>query len=171
MKKAGIISVLLIFIFQSVGVFLLFRLKQSDIRQEIKSRIKAGVPEAELTIFRFDSEKLKQLKWVDGHEFIYQERMYDIVSTTYDGEIVVYHCLHDIQETRLFKDLNNLVANKMSKDKNSREGNHAQVVNWFCQEEIQLFSMTPVLLGSISSQYSFNLKSNFQIPESPPPVC
>lgn len=171
MKKAGIISVLLIFMFQSVGMFLLFRIKQADIRQEIKSRIKAGVPEAELTIFRFNPENLKQLKWVEDHEFIYQERMYDIVSTAYEGEIVIYHCLHDKQETRLFKDLNKLVANKLGKDKNSRDGNQTLVVNWFCQERNISPPNIPKSLGKLCSAYTFSLKSDFQEPECPPPVC
>ena len=83
MRKIGYILLLILLFLQTTGYMLLFKTQQSLIRQEIKHRIKAGVPEAELVLIDLPSKQYGKsnanIQWIHSHEFRYQGRMYDIV--------------------------------------------------------------------------------------------
>ncbi len=169
MKRAGIIALVMIFLFQAVGVFLLLKLRQQEIKQEIKMRIKAGVPESELTVFKFDDHQLATLKWVDDHEFILDGQMYDIVKTSQDGDILVYHCLHDKQETIIFKNLNRMVADELGGGQNRNNNKHQISANWyFTDTESRLPHINPPV-EEMNTGYLFRLHDQFIHQESPPP--
>jgi hypothetical protein len=169
MKKAGIILLIMIFLFQAMGAFLLFKLRQNEVKQEIKSRIKAGVPEAELTVFKFNDQQISQLRWEDEHEFILDGQMYDIVKTHYVEGGVIFHCLHDKQETALFKNLNKLVANKLGSDQNRNNGSNQAPVNWYFVENKSTLQALFPSSTTVNKPYGFSFDDPFIQPSSPPP--
>lgn len=169
MKKAGIISLLLIILFQMVGVFMLFKIKQAEIRQEVKMRIKSGVPEGEITVLRFDSRIKNDLLWIEDHEFVYKDHMYDVVKTTREGHFVNYHCLPDTLETRLFKNLNRVVANEMNRDKTNSKQKYHIAVNWFYPDAGGIIFFNNQKIDKITVQYRFAVISQINTPDPPPP--
>lgn len=86
------------------------QVERISIRQAIKQRIKAGVPEGERLVFRFTDQELDALDWEEeGREFRRNGRMYDVVERHQlaDGTVEL-SCIDDDQETRLFARLDGL---------------------------------------------------------------
>ena len=169
MKNAGIISLLFIILFQMVGVFLLFKVKQAEIRREVKTRIKSGVPEDQITVLRFDTRVKNNLRWIEDHEFFYNDHMYDVVKTTRDGHFVNYHCLPDTLETKLFKNLNRTVASEMNRDKSKSGQSNFLPVNWYFSDLQSVQFVEAYTSNEISSPYRFAVISDTNTPDRPPP--
>lgn len=152
-----------------VGVFMLFRIKQAEIRQEVKSQIKAGVPDGQITVLRFDTRLKNDLRWVEDHEFFYEDHMYDVVKTTREEHFILYHCLPDTLETRLFKNLNKTVASEMNRDKSKSGQSNFLPVNWYFSD-LQFVQFAETYMSNeISSPYCFAVISEIDTPEPPPP--
>lgn len=103
---------------------MLHNFQQAQIRREIKTAIKQGIPDNELTIIEVSRKNSELLTWKDKHEFWYQGALYDIVKTekTSSGT-VKYHCINDTKETVLFAHLDDLV-------KKSMDGKSKQQLSW-----------------------------------------
>jgi hypothetical protein len=72
-------------------------------RQWMATRIeqKYDVNDNEVLLKFSISEIHRAVRWEHAHEFEYQEEMYDIISTEYHGDTVIYRCYHDLKETQL----------------------------------------------------------------------
>lgn len=102
-------------LFQAAGYFFVFKILQHEIRQEIKQQIKAGVPEADLVLFKiFEGKPHPAFQRVEEHEFRYHSKMYDIVRQEAHGDTTWYYCLADEKETQLFANLDELVKQDMA---------------------------------------------------------
>lgn len=122
MKKIAAIILLFVFAFNLGGFFLVFKIKQYYVRQEIKHRIKQGVPDDELiliTVTPAIQHKLEwEFEWEDEKEFRYEGMMYDVVKTeVIDETTIAYYCISDEQETTLFANLDEQV--KKNRDINN----------------------------------------------------
>ncbi len=151
MKRVAAILIVLLFAFQSAGVFLLFQVKQQEIRSEIKQRIKQGVPEEELVVLTFPNAVLKSsgddFRWIHEREFIYHGQLYDIVKRVPGSDSTTFHCISDEEETLLFKNLDHMVNREMGKDK-TRSGKTQTMLYLFLPEQsadMRLFSSHPVI--------------------------
>jgi hypothetical protein len=96
--------------YQFVGFFTFVEIEHFLIRKQIKKAIKLSVPENQLIDFHFTLKESKKLKWLKPHEFELNGRLYDVVRKTKSRGIWYFHCIDDIQETKLFKKLNTAVA-------------------------------------------------------------
>src|SRR5512145_2319928 len=102
MRRISSISLLFVLIFQGAGHFFVFKIQQHEIRREMKRRIKAGVPETELVLFKIlDQKPDPAFQRVDAHEFRFDGKMYDIVRRESHGDTTWYYCLSDELETQL----------------------------------------------------------------------
>jgi len=170
MKKAAVILILGLIMFQMIGVFMLFNVKQNHIRQNVKMQIKAGVPDSALTILTFDNEKATSLKWIHNHEFVYKGQMYDVVKTIKSRNETTYFCLPDHQETKLFSNLKKLVGNELAKDKTNSGNKTIVFVNWYFIDRLETGIFATNFKAHIHSPYSFKVtKPDDIFPESPPP--
>lgn len=117
MKKTLAILTLILFAFNAGGYLFVFKIKQYQIKKEIKQQIKAGISDENLTVIKLTSETRTQMEWKDKHEFIYKGQMYDVVREAKDiqGNTLLY-CITDTQETLLFAELNNLANKKQSEN-------------------------------------------------------
>lgn len=132
-------------------------------------QIKAGVPKSKLTVLTFDNDALKELKWIKDHEFVYKGQMYDVVETSETSDGIIYYCLADHQETKLFADLNNLVGNELAKDKTHSANKTNVFVNWYCTDILNSNPDAAHLIVKIFTEYQFTSLLWDSIPESPPP--
>ena len=81
MKKIAVFSLLAIFLFNSFGYFIVFKVAQLEARKEIKTKIKLGLPEKELTAIEFKKSDLKNIHWVkENKEFYYENKLYDVAN-------------------------------------------------------------------------------------------
>jgi len=101
---------------QSLDYFV-FKYRQTVIRKEIKTQIKNGVEKSELYVFSYDEIQLGNVEWIKpGKEFKKNGKMYDVVHIVIKGGKWFYQCVDDVQEAKLFKELDHLVQNRMNNE-------------------------------------------------------
>lgn len=121
MKKSLSILLLGIFLFNSAGYYLVFKVAQIEIKKEIKREIKLGLQSEELSVIRFSNSEIKNIIWVKKNkEFIYLDQMFDIVKSISEDNYITYYCINDKQEKKLFKDLEQQVLKQIENNKNSK---------------------------------------------------
>lgn len=117
MRSLISISLLQLMLFQSAGYLLIFKVQQTQIRREIKQRIKAGVSETELVLLKIprtlEENPNNVFRRIHAREFRYHGNMYDIVRSEQHGDVTWYYCLSDEKETRLFANLDEYVNRDM----------------------------------------------------------
>jgi hypothetical protein len=109
-RKFILFTFIALLTYQFVGFFTFVEIEHFLIRKQIKKAIKLSVPENQLIDFHFTVKESKKLKWLKPHEFELNGRLYDVVHKTKSRGIWYFHCIDDIQETKLFKKLNSAVA-------------------------------------------------------------
>jgi hypothetical protein len=108
---------LIIFLYNLGGYFVAFRALQYQVKKEIKTRLKQGVPDSELELITVSADPDKHpadFHKIDRHEVKYRGSMYDIVRTEHRGDSIYYHCIKDEDETRLFAGLDGHVKREIS---------------------------------------------------------
>ena len=105
--------VFLLFVtWQLVGVTTWFELSRVSIRKEIKTRIKARIPEKDLIYHSFTPDQLKNLTWLKKNEFRFNGHLYDVVHRSIqENGSVLLKCIDDIKEKVLFATLGETTAN------------------------------------------------------------
>lgn len=104
-----------IFTIQLFGFTVFFNFEKSRIKKEIKTKLKADIPENELKIFIFSPQEYKNLNFLkEEKEFIYQNRFFDIMKKNRmkDGKIKLI-CIDDKQESELHRKLAILMGEKL----------------------------------------------------------
>lgn len=111
----------------TVGYFPFYKLEQSRIATEIKSRIKKSVPEDELHLITFRSHQ--QIVWIKpGKEFKLGDHLYDVVQDVSKNGEIRYLCINDVEETILFARLDELVSRLLDNDGNPLHKSGKQIV-------------------------------------------
>lgn len=114
MKRVFSIFLLILFAFNIGGFLFLFSIQRFQIRKELKKEIKKNLPLGSLAKITITSDNKDQVFWEHESEFCYLGIMYDVVKKVEtDTQETVYYCITDIQETKLFKKLDLLVARGM----------------------------------------------------------
>ncbi|MFH1121148.1 MAG: hypothetical protein V1775_15115 [Bacteroidota bacterium] len=115
MKQIAAILLTLIVCFNTVGYFFVFKVKELQIKTEVKRLIKGSVPEDQLVVIRLTPENRSDFIWIHGKEFRFRESMYDVVKLKgVSAGVTDYYCLKDDRETGLFNHLNSLVKEMMN---------------------------------------------------------
>jgi hypothetical protein len=103
LKRWISILFLIIFGFYSFGNILLFNSIRQEIRYEIKKLIKSG-DKSRVEIITISKIKLSNpsiFKKVKINEFIYLNKLYDVVSSVSTKDSIIYHCINDTKEEKL----------------------------------------------------------------------
>jgi hypothetical protein len=176
MRKQLAAVFLLLIIWQLIGVSSWFELSRRAIRKEIKTQIKAGIPEKDLIQFSFNSTELKKLVWIKKNEFHLNGRLYDVVNRVFhsDGTITL-KCIDDLQEKELFAKLGESTADNLGNDQYPSP-------LYFCVK--QLFSpivntvfggfQLPALFRNSRNHEYYYLSQSYSVfleEESPPPCA
>lgn len=93
-------------------------------RHEMKQFIKAGVPEEDRVILKIAKQtesNLEIFEWEHSREFRYKGEMYDVLSREEHGDTTYYSCIHDVKESGLFKELDDLVTRFMNEEDDSQQ--------------------------------------------------
>ncbi len=125
------LAVLAAFLWQW-GYLASFDIRLAGVRKEIKLRLKAGVPDGERVHFTFSASEAAALDWVKpDREFRWKDRYYDVVERSVDRSgMVHFACIDDVQETRLFAGLDDMVERSMGARGDRRSMNAAMLALW-----------------------------------------
>jgi hypothetical protein len=97
-----------IFLTGSGGYFFFFKFQQVLNFNAIQERLLKQAKQSKLDVLIFDAGKEIGVKWVKKRkEFIYQNKIYDIVSIKFSGKHVLYYCFDDKKEKKLITDFEN----------------------------------------------------------------
>lgn len=162
-------------IVNSIGYFGIFRWHQYGLRQEMKQAIKQGLPEDQLTHFRFSHDDYAQLDWEeDGREFRFNNRMYDVVRMHRSATYVEVACVHDEQETRLFAQLDEWVYHQF---REYPEPGTTVLFHWLrlytASSSESMTQDVEEVLSTPKTPYFLNTAQGYtSLPEHPPqPAC
>ena len=112
LKKILTIFILIIFLFNSVGYYLLFEWNKQIIKIEVQKNIQEQT--SRLTVLKInDVENNKEFQRVDRKEFRYKGALYDILREIKTGKTTLFICFHDKKETALFAGLKRVNQNKV----------------------------------------------------------
>lgn len=102
---------LISFVAPLAASFAILQFQKYQIKKNVKERIIAQMDVEELVLLKFsDDEKQTLLFWENSKEFEFKDQMYDVVKTEVKNGITYYYCWPDDQETKLNKQLDELVA-------------------------------------------------------------
>jgi hypothetical protein len=148
-SKVAIFFVLIAFLFSQAAPYLTFKAQQYWVKKEMKTRIKSGVPESELTTFKV-SEVMgsKSFRWEKyGKEFFYLGNVFDIVNTKSLNGQLYYKCINDKQEKQLFSNLEDLINQATGKSKEHQ----GTLKNTF----LSLFELSPIYKFHLDVFFAF----------------
>jgi len=120
MRTFAVLLILSLFLIQSGGFLLLFKIYEFQISTEIRNNIKTGIPNDELVIFRIPNSSLESFKenfvLFEDDEFRLEDKMYDVVRMERNSEETIYYCVPDTRESELYSRLDQLVNKSLSDD-------------------------------------------------------
>ncbi len=89
-------------IFNLCGYYFVFKCDQISIKSEMKNLISNGSNRSHYTEVIIVNPSIdKDFKMLDKDEFSYRGRMYDVISTRFSGNSVIFTCLNDTREEQL----------------------------------------------------------------------
>ena len=120
MKKIIFYLLFSIFIYQIGGYVISFTIMKHSIKSEMKAKIKKSLNANEYQFFNLNKiSKENSFKWEKkDKEFWYNGRIYDIVKIEKSG---ILKCIDDIQEKKLFQNLDSYVNGFFAKNPNGKK--------------------------------------------------
>jgi len=119
-KLIVLIMILAIFISNSVGVIIIFNQIKNYHKRTIKNLISKNSFNQVIEQLSFSKNDLKQgkykLKFIDEHEFKFNEKMYDVLSKWETEDSVFYRCINDTKEEEIEKAFVEFVVNNDRQD-------------------------------------------------------
>ena len=133
----------------------------------------AGIDKSELVILKFsNAETQSKLKWKHAKEFEFNNQMYDIVDKEISKDSVQYWCWWDYKETKLNKQLNELLVGVFQHDSKSKDKQDSLYKFYKSIYFQPVFSWLPFIDKNCPikvNMYDDFYQSKFLIVDSPPP--
>jgi hypothetical protein len=98
----------------------------------MKQLIRSGKFTDQYENFVFSSGELDELM-VDAHEFLFEGKMYDIVSIQHDGAMVKVCCIRDDREKKLISEFGKYLSGNQTSNSSSPTGNNTASLLKFLQ--------------------------------------
>lgn len=168
MRKTVSILLLLLFAYTTGGYYFAFKILQLQVRSEIKEEMKNSLNESELEIITVPASKMSELRWTrPGKEFVYKNKMFDVVKKQEKNGTTSFFCLNDKKEERLFANLDEYVRKNTTRNNKVKNILAKNISNYFF-EEIK----TPdsnYKAERLESSYKETYESLYSESHSPPP--
>ncbi len=130
LKKVTVFILLGIFLFNTAGYFIAFKILQYQIQKEIKTEIKQQLDPSECTIITIPKHELNNIAWEDeGEEFYYKEELYDIIRSTETKDSITFCCINDQKEEELLEKLNDHIDRHSIEHKSLKNRNAKKINN------------------------------------------
>jgi hypothetical protein len=122
MKKLAAFSLLAVFLFNSVGYYVVFNISRAQVKKEVKTRMKQAIPDQELTVIEFRKDALSGIRWEkENKEFFYSDKLFDIVKKEETASSVIFYCIDDKKEKQLFASLEKFIDIFIAENENEDE--------------------------------------------------
>lgn len=175
MKKLLSILLLLLLIFQSLGVISIFKFQELRLKKIVKQRIKNGIPKSEHLNFSFHLQYLNNnnldLKFIHSKEFSFKGEMYDVLFQREIGDSIHFTVIHDPKETGLFANLDKIIQQEKENNSENKKLNE-KIKNLIALNYINNNSEIKINIVSEMIEY-FDLNEIYLNPfisiNSPPP--
>ena len=121
MKKIVNISIILLFAWQLIGVFIYFGVSTFRVKQEAQLVLSKN-NNKKIQTLAFTPNEYKKIVWIDKKEFRYQSNLYDVKRIHRTAEKTVITCYLDAKENKLLQvqqDVFGLATSK-NNEKNSQ---------------------------------------------------
>ena len=106
-------------VFNTAGYIIVFKTIQSQIRSEIKQKILGSAPEEKFCTLAIPPGS-PAFHRENSHEFTYKGSLYDIVTEKHSGSEIIFTCINDKAEERLFDALSDYVDDEISDGKSKK---------------------------------------------------
>lgn len=128
MRKLGSLLFLCVFLFNIVGYYPVFLLRQQNARNGISKIIDEKVTSGMLVVFTINEKEIASLKWIREDEFSYKDELFDVVfrETESDGRCRLY-CINDKKEKALISGLKMHIAKHLENSGNNPDKKQNQV--------------------------------------------
>ena len=172
MKKIIFYLLFSIFIYQIGGYVISFTIMKHSIKSEMKAKIKKSLNANEYQFFNLKKiSKENSFKWEKkDKEFWYNGRIYDIVKIEKSGFL---KCIDDIQEKKLFQNLDSYVNGYFAKSPNGKKAMHSINSIFFAvflpSKEIVIPQRYCISTTSISDKLNIRNSDRTLTVVSPPP--
>jgi len=111
-KLCSIVLIFSIFINTSGYVFI-FTISQKIIKKEIKQLLRKSLPDEQVEFLKIKIGD-PNFRKVEKNEFVFNGRLYDIIEIRQKDGFMIIRCINDQKEEKLFKNLNDLIANNFN---------------------------------------------------------
>ena len=173
MKKLLAIILTGIFLFNTCGYYFAFLMKEKELKEEMKHLIHSGFFSDQYeTLVLNDLVKDHDFHWIDNKEFRYHGKLFDIIDSQVEGNVVILRCINDKKEDCLIsrhEQYRNLV-DKMNIPGRAR--NNQLLQNFLVKYaviNIMQFQSPVFFLRILFGNPEFDLSSVFTSPDIPPP--
>lgn len=114
LKKLITLLMLCLLISHGIIQFTLFKFFQAKYKADAVKIIINGVPSDELDLIKIKISDIQNhtvnFSWKDESEFMYQNQMYDLIKEEIVNDSVLFYCLRDDNESRLYSVLEKLLG-------------------------------------------------------------
>ena len=173
--KTRILSISLLFVLLApaliIGSWLNYQ--KSVVRHNVKWKMAEGMDKNKLTLLKFTKEEsVTNLRWKHAKEFEYKGEMYDVVVKEVVEDTIHYWCWWDHEETKLNKQLAQLVNEALTTNPQKKEKEERLISFYKSMFWADIFSCDLTALIPESQSESFHLISFSAIsfsPSTPPP--
>ena len=160
-----------IFLYNVLGYYPLFLLKEYKIEQEFKKDLSQHLNTKDFTVIKIDKNSY-EVKWDGDDELWYKGNLYDVVAKNKVGTSLEVYCINDKQETCLYEKLNQHVksnTNESSSSDNSSKSNVKSMVDDCVVLTTAFnFSIIEIKINSFSKNTCNLLSAYADVVTSPP---
>jgi hypothetical protein len=174
LKKIIPYILLSIFLFNTIGYYVIFKYEQRNIKNNIISELNSGqINNDNLITLALNEMELKNVEWLDDEkEMRYNDHMYDVVRIVRAADKTIYFCIDDHDEGGLFSALENHIDKQVATDadhskRSSKELSNTLVKLYFTKDNRYSFSFSSSLITcTIKDKIYFPIHIEIS---SPPP--
>ncbi|MCF8372439.1 MAG: hypothetical protein K9H64_12495 [Bacteroidales bacterium] len=146
---------------------------KNNARAEVKRILKESIPESELVQIFVSMAKITSIHWTkEGKEFRFMDQMYDVVKSVSKSDGVLFYCLHDAKESKLFENLDSFieshVADNPKNQKNAKRLMGFSIKDFFYPEKLE-FNISENTFNRNFIQPENKYISPFLYLDTPPP--
>jgi hypothetical protein len=174
-KRILVILTILIFLFNSIGYFVVFKCVQFNIKTDIKNTIKSRLDLKDLILIKIPGKSgnsdNKLIRWKEENEFWFEGSLYDVARQEIKGDTIYYYCINDSRETQLFTGLDKQVDEQLNNP--ARTNQYGKVFKFFKDHTYLFFgSLFPVFYtdtNPLNNLTNIHYLSYLPDTDSPPP--
>lgn len=159
MKKLTAYIVLILFIYNLIGYYIVFKGWQTGIRYEIKAQIRHNSKSATYQTFKFSKADLSQkkivLEWEKDDEFCFEQNMYDVKSRKETADSITFICINDRKEKKLIDQLQAYV-NQQHNNTQSKRSNPFKIFDNLVKD----YCAAQLVIKNIDKGITFNKPSS-----------